>query len=310
MVFRRKKSADRVYVQIVENERVAGRVRQRVIATLGRRDELAATGARFCEHAVPVSALAADAEGPRLHCRRIGPPLVFGRLWEETGCGGVIEALLADLLHGRGFAFAVERVVFTAVLHRLLVSGSDRACEKWMADDAIPGTADLQQHHFYRAMAWPGEEIAPAGDGGLAPRCVKDLIEERLFQRRRDPFSELSVVFMDTTTLSFEGAGGEAQLFVKEVRVDGARTIVCRNQAEAELPTARPSSPGWRNNSRRATRRRSATPPTGVTCAPPSRTPSRSTPASSPLRPATTASSHSAATPPSPRCRRCYAPAI
>ena len=42
------------------------------------------------------------------------------------------------------------------------------------------------------------------------PRCVKDEIEERLFERRRDLFSELSVVFMDTTTLSFEGAGGES----------------------------------------------------------------------------------------------------
>lgn len=38
----------------------------------------------------------------------------------------------------------------------------------------------------------------------LAPRCIKDLIEERLFERRRD----LSLVFMDTTSLSFHGAGG------------------------------------------------------------------------------------------------------
>ena len=98
MFFRQKRSADRVYLQIVENERVYGRVRQRVLATVGRMDELAATGAldrllasgaRFSEHAMLISALAADAEGPRLHCRRIGGPLVFGRLWEETGCRAV-----------------------------------------------------------------------------------------------------------------------------------------------------------------------------------------------------------------------------
>ena len=47
-----------------------------------------------------------------------------------------------------------------------------------------------------------------AGATPFAPRCVKDLIEERLVERRRDLFSELSVVFMDTTTLSFVGAGG------------------------------------------------------------------------------------------------------
>jgi hypothetical protein len=57
-------------------------------------------------------------------------------------------------------------------------------------------------------MAWLGEEIAPAVAGALAPRCVKDLIEERLFERRRDLFSDLSLVFMDATSLSFYGAVG------------------------------------------------------------------------------------------------------
>jgi transposase len=59
-------------------------------------------------------------------------------------------------------------------------------------------------------MAWLGEEIAPAAAGALAPRCVKDLIEERLFERRRDPFSELSLVFIDTTSLPFYGASGDS----------------------------------------------------------------------------------------------------
>ncbi len=61
-------------------------------------------------------------------------------------------------------------------------------------------------------MAWLGEELPPeqqAGATPFAPRTVKDLIEERLVARRRDLFSELSVVFMDTTSLSFTGEGGE-----------------------------------------------------------------------------------------------------
>jgi hypothetical protein len=41
------------------------------------------------------------------------------------------------------------------------------------------------------------------------PRSTKDLIEEQLFESRCDLFSELSVVFMDTTTLYFEGRGGD-----------------------------------------------------------------------------------------------------
>lgn len=45
MFFRFKKSGQRTYIQIVENKRVDGAVRQSVIANLGRADELAASGA-------------------------------------------------------------------------------------------------------------------------------------------------------------------------------------------------------------------------------------------------------------------------
>jgi hypothetical protein len=65
-----------------------------------------------------------------------------------------------------------------------------------MTDYQIAGTDGLQLHHLYRAMAWLGEEIAPAAAGALVPRCIKDLIEECLFGRRRDRFSDLSLVFI------------------------------------------------------------------------------------------------------------------
>ena len=218
MFFRIKQSGPRSYLQIVENQREGGAVRQTVIATLGRADELAAngglaallaSGARHCEQVLLLSMLQADLNGPRVLAKRIGAPLLFGRLWEETGCKEVIGALLAERL----FEFPVERAVFTTVLHRLMVSGSDRACEKWMTDYAIPGADGLALHHLYRAMAWLGEELPTeqqAGATPFAPRTVKDEIEEQLFAARRDLFSELSVVFMDTTSLSFVGAGGQS----------------------------------------------------------------------------------------------------
>jgi hypothetical protein len=58
-------------------------------------------------------------------------------------------------------------------------------------------------------MAWLGEELEEKPGGALAPRCVKDLIEEKLFDRRRGLFTDLSAMFMDTTSLSFYGEGGE-----------------------------------------------------------------------------------------------------
>ena len=215
MFFRIKKSGPRSYVQIVENRREGGAVQQHVIATVGRTDELAmsgglasllSSGARLCDQVMVLSAFEADAAGPQLLAKRVGAPLLFGRLWEETGCRPVVEELLAS----RSFEFPVERAVLTAVLHRLMVSGSDRSCEKWMDDYAIPGAEALQLHHFYRAMAWLGEELTDQTDRNpFAPRTVKDVVEERLFDRRRDLFTDLSVVFMDTTSLSFTGDGGE-----------------------------------------------------------------------------------------------------
>jgi transposase len=80
-----------------------------------------------------------------------------------------------------------------------------------MRDYDIPGSAGLALHHFYRAMAWLGEELPDdeqAGATPFAPRTVKDVIEEKLFDRRRDLFTDLSLVFMDTTSLSFYGEGG------------------------------------------------------------------------------------------------------
>jgi hypothetical protein len=215
MFFRLKRSGKRGYVQIVENTRDGAAVRQRVIANLGRADELAASGAlasliasgaKLTDQVLLINALDADAEGVlSVAAKRIGGPMLFDRIWERLGIG----AVLADLLKERGFEFPVERAVFVAALHRLFVSGSDRDCASWIKDYDIPGAEGLDLHHFYRAMAWLGEELEEKPGGALAPRCVKDLIEERLFDRRRDLFTDLSAVFMDTTSLSFYGEGGE-----------------------------------------------------------------------------------------------------
>ena len=215
MYFRRKTSAGRAYLQIVESRRDGDQVRQQVIATLGRYEELqesgqlerlVRSGARFASKAMVLSAIA-DTSAMKIASRRIGP-LVFERLWEETGCRAVIAQLCGARKHG----FALERAVFLTVLHRLFVSGSDRAADRWREDYRIAGVDGLDLHHLYRAMAWLGEELPAKDQDGrtpFAPRCIKDLIEERLFAHRRDLFTRLDLVFMDTTSLYFEGAGGQ-----------------------------------------------------------------------------------------------------
>ena len=214
MFARDKRIGPYTYVYLVENVREEGRTKQRIIANLGRKEVVVARGdldrlvrsvARLAQRSMVLSVVEGEAP-PNAMCRRIGPALLFERLWQEVGCRAVLEELAAQ----RQFEFAAERATFLTVLHRLFVSGSDRAAEKWRADYRIEGTEALQLHHLYRAMAWLGEPLTDqAGASELAPRCRKDVVEEELFARRRDLFAELSVVFMDTTSLSFEGQGGE-----------------------------------------------------------------------------------------------------
>ena len=210
MLFRGKASAGRRYLQIVENARDGAKTRQTVITTLGRvealeasgkLDALLCSGARLCETAMLVSGLRAGTlDGAT--ARRIGAPLVFGRLWQETGCQAVINDLLAE----RGFAFPVERAIFATVLHRLMVSGSDRSCERWLDASRIDGARS--------APLLPGDGVArrSAGRperGDTRPAADhKDVIEETLFWRRRSLFTDLSMVLFDTTSLYFYGAGG------------------------------------------------------------------------------------------------------
>jgi transposase len=215
MFFRVKSAGSYQYLQIVHSVREGEKVRQQVFGTLGRLDELKASGRlealirsglRHCEKLAVIDAHAAG-ETQAVTVQRIGPDLVFGRLWKECGIQEVIESLLG----ARRYDFDVERAIYLTVLHRLFASGSDRAAERWREDYLIPGTETLELHHLYRAMAFLGQEIEPKGPKTLgSPRCVKDLIEEELFERRRDLFTEVDLVFFDTTSLYFEGRGGES----------------------------------------------------------------------------------------------------
>ncbi|MBV8676690.1 MAG: IS1634 family transposase, partial [Planctomycetaceae bacterium] len=236
MFFRTKTSGPRSYLQLVENRWEDGRPRQRVIATLGRLDQLQqsgqldallASGARLAQS---VLLLSAHAKGqlPTITTRRIGPALIFERLWRETGCRRVIEGLL----DGRRFEFDVERAIFLTVLHRLFAPGSDRAADTWRTDYKIDGCEQLKLHHLYRAMAWLGEELPhdqQTGKTPFAPRCTKDRIEEELFAYRRDLFTGLQLVFFDTTSIYFEGNGGEdigQRGFSKDHRPDLYQMVV------------------------------------------------------------------------------------
>ena len=133
MFVRTQTNGSRTYLLLVDNTWVDGKVKQRILARLGRLDQLLASGqldalveslGRFSEK---LRLLGAQAGAASIATRsaKIGPALIFERLWQSCSIGKV----LAGLLQHRRFEFAVERAIFLTVPHRLFAPGSDRAAE-------------------------------------------------------------------------------------------------------------------------------------------------------------------------------------
>jgi hypothetical protein len=197
-----KKSHGYNYLQIVESKREGKKVKQRVLTTLGQLDALNASGkiddltrslAKFSSIKTIIDAHRQGA----IQAHRslsLGPALVFERLWQQLG----IKEAIKEALSASRCRFSLERAIFLTVLHRLFDPGSDRAAERWKQDFKISGTQNIELHHLYRAMGWLGEASIQLGHDARSLHSRKDLIEEELFRRNRDLFSELELVFFDT----------------------------------------------------------------------------------------------------------------
>lgn len=263
MFVRLKRVRSYRYLQLVESVRADDKPRQRVLATLGRVEELQAEGSidalvrslsKFSPNAL---ALIAGEAAPDTQALTIGPVLIFQRLWQRLK----LDQILQELLRERPFGFAVERAVFLCVLHRICWGGSDRHSHQWKGDYEIAGVSQLSLHQSSRAMAWLGQaeprKDKAAAEAAAQPTPVegtqtsavvpakskstrgptpiyrwhglKDQIEKSLWVERQDLFNNLSVVFFDTTSLYFEGAGGPSlgqRGHSKDSRPDLAQVVV------------------------------------------------------------------------------------
>jgi hypothetical protein len=212
------------YLQIVESRREGAKIRQRVIATLGRRDALVASGtldgllqslAKFSTRLRVVDAVRRDGLQAH-HARTWGPALVFGRLWERQG----LPALLAGLAAPRRFEFDIERTCFALALQRLCDAshGSDLQGSTWARTVECPGFDAIALHHLYRTV------------GGFLSEVREDL-ERELFERDRDLFAdELDLVFIDTTS-TFIWREEETKLrrrgYSRDRRPDQPQVVLC-----------------------------------------------------------------------------------
>lgn len=210
------------YLQIVESFREAGRVRQRLVATLGRREQIVASGAldgllvslaKFSERLRVVEQV--RSEGIHAHrARSWGPALVFRRLWEVQG----LPEILGRLARGRQFHFDVERTTFALALQRLCAPGSDLAGSGWLRTVECPGFESIELQHLYRTV------------GGFLAGVRADL-EQELFFRDRDLFTQhLDLLFIDTTS-TFVWRDQESALrqrgYSRDRRPDQPQIVLC-----------------------------------------------------------------------------------
>jgi hypothetical protein len=226
------------YLQIVESRRRGSAVRQHVIATLGRTDEIIADGtldnllaslASFSQCLKVVERV--RTEGLAAHASRAwGPALVFGRLWEQQGLPGILTRLAAE----RRFEFDIERAAFALALQRLCGAGSDLAGSQWLATVEAPGFAAIQLQHLYRTVGFLAE--------------VREELERELHFHDRDLFSmELDLVFIDTTS-TFLWRDDETALVrrghSRDRRPDQPQVVLCVAVDRTGFPVAWDILPG------------------------------------------------------------------
>ena len=182
------------YLQIVHNRRVNGRVKQKVLFTLGREEDVDPAQvdgilkalASYAEHAQVLSSI----EDLHLHnARNWGDLWVLTRLWEEVG----FPQLFARILRQRQFEIDIERAVRATAFNRCLDPCSKLATYDWVRQEvAFPEGEDIELHHFYRALDFLHQEQAAW--------------EKALYQRETNLFNvDVSLVFYDTTLVSVYG---------------------------------------------------------------------------------------------------------
>ena len=109
--------------------------------------------------------------------RRIGPALLFERLWQETGCHSVITALA----RGRGHRFSLERAVFLSVLHRHALAA--RIWPPIAGARTIASPASMPWSCTISTVRWPGlarhslpiQQFSMRQTDGCGAPCVREV---------------------------------------------------------------------------------------------------------------------------------------
>src|SRR5579872_1574255 len=145
MFTRITRSGGRTYLQSVESFREGGTVRQRIIANLGRLDQLEP------KHLDPLinglnRALGRSEPTAQVveydSSRSFGDVYALHALWNELGLGDAIRRALRSSRR----EFDAEALVRAMVFNRLCAPDSKLGCLEWLETVAIPGMPESVSH--------------------------------------------------------------------------------------------------------------------------------------------------------------------
>ena len=198
------------YLRLVESYREGDKVKQRIVAHLGRKDLLAPhidTLIRLLqeESSFPRWVPLEQISTPR--ASTWGPILVARHLFDKLSLGSILDAGQAPLRHGQPLS---ERI-FPLLANRLSRPGSEHALAQWLEDFYVCTPEGRRW-----AAVWKQSHRVKVGFAQLKLwyQSLDDLlaekkrIEKEVYRELRNLFSlQPDLAFYDITSTYFEGAG-------------------------------------------------------------------------------------------------------
>jgi len=187
-----RNSKGQAYYHVVESYRSEGKVKQRVLLSLGREDEgkIQDLTAALSRHSESLQAILQAKSLDVKHTYIAGPLLVLERVMQDLGINEIIGKIAVK--HER-LGFDLLRTLFTLIASRWIKPVSKlELYEKWV-DRLYPELVDnnIRLHQLYRCLDVMAKH--------------KEEIENFLYSYGRDLFSmQVDVVLYDLTTLRFE----------------------------------------------------------------------------------------------------------
>jgi len=193
MFIRVTKSKNHEYVKVVENYREDGKVKQRVIANLGKLEDISQREAeniasKLLLLAKSKKAVTQDKLLPNLEelDRYNYGYVVYRKLWNRFK----LDEILDKLVEGREIEYDFKSVIFSMVVDRLLKPKSKLALFN-NKDDYFNLNDKLNINHIYRSLDILSQN--------------KINIEESLFNQNKTLFNiSTDIVFYDVTTFYYE----------------------------------------------------------------------------------------------------------